>query len=77
MTALSNISGEYVKKCCLAQLNGIRKRKCSVIREDASQFLGFQARAGSSTNLSYSLDPWSSFQTMYKLQDKLREMFIC
>ena len=32
---------------------------------------------GSSTNLSYSLDPWSSFQTTYKLQDKLREMFIC
>lgn len=45
MTNFSNISGEYVKKCCLAQLNGIRKRKCSVIREDASQFLGFQARA--------------------------------
>jgi hypothetical protein len=27
-----------VKKCCLAQWNGIRKRKCSVIREDASKF---------------------------------------
>lgn len=45
MTNFSNISGEYVKKCCLAQWNGIRKRKCSVIRGDASQFLGFQARA--------------------------------
>ena len=45
MSNFYNISGEYVKKCCLAQLNGIRKRKCSVIREDASQFWGFQARA--------------------------------
>ena len=45
MTNFYNISGEYVKKCCLAQWNGIRKRKCSVIREDASQFWGFQARA--------------------------------
>lgn len=45
MTNFYNISGEYVKKCCLAQLNGIRKRKFSVIREDASQFWGFQARA--------------------------------
>ena len=34
-----------MKKCCLAQWNWIRKRKCSVIREDASQFWGFQARA--------------------------------
>lgn len=40
MTNFYNISGEYVKKCCLAQWNGIRKRKCSVIREE---FLGFQA----------------------------------